>query len=65
MLPKKKNLQEIANEETTTQFLQEVVEPEVHIPEEPEVLMEEEEIEVTLEEEEKPRVIIEAGRTSE
>jgi hypothetical protein len=65
MLPKKKNLQEIANEETTAEFLQEVVEPEVHIPEEPEVLMEEEEIDVTLEEEEKPRVIIEAGRTSE
>lgn len=40
MLPKKKNLQEIANEETTAEFLQEIVEPEVHVPEEPQTLME-------------------------
>lgn len=55
MLPKAKKLQEIANEETTTEFLQEVVEPEVRIPVEPEVLMEEK----------KQRVIIKPGRLTE
>ena len=64
MLPKKKNLQEIANEEKTAEFLQEVVEPEVNIPVEQEVLIEDE-VTVTFEEEKRPRVIIEAGRKSD
>ena len=42
MLPKKKNLQEIANEETTAEFLQEVVEPEIQVEENAEVDTEEE-----------------------
>lgn len=57
-LPKKKNLQEIANEETTAEFLQEVVEPEIQIPEEPEVLVEEE----SSEESSKDRVVITSKR---
>lgn len=61
-LPKKKNLQEIANEETTAEFLQEVVEPEIHVPEEPEVLMEEDE---SPSEEEKQRVVIQTGGNTE
>ena len=43
MLPKKKQcIQEIAEEsvETQPEFLQEIVEPEIQVPEEPQTLME-------------------------
>jgi hypothetical protein len=59
-LPKSKNLQEIANEEVTAQFLQEVIEPEINIPVEPQVLFEDAE-EINIKSDDN-RVIIKAGR---
>ena len=52
MLPKRENVI-TENENTEAEFLQEIVEPEVHVPEEPELLTE------------KKRVIIKPRRNSD